>query len=295
MNLYEYKNKISNQLSGGNKRKLSVSIAMICNPPILLLDEPSTGMDPEARRFMWKVIHKISIRKKKSSVIMTTHSMEEAETLCQRIGIMVNGQFKCLGSANYIKEKYGEGYEINLLISPLKLSEFNNFIKDFDNKFEMVNLNNINEVLCNYNKNGFIDELNKGRFGYKLINELEIWNEIDLYKLFNWIYYVENALKLIKVVKGFFNNVKCCDFVDNSFVFRIKREHCENEKSIGFLFGLIEKSKSEFNIEEYSIQLTSLEQIFNHFAKEKENNGNYYDLEKIDIDISDELFNKLGI
>ena len=64
MNLYEYKNKISNQLSGGNKRKLSVSIAMICNPPILLLDEPSTGMDPEARRFMWKVIHKISIRKK---------------------------------------------------------------------------------------------------------------------------------------------------------------------------------------------------------------------------------------
>ena len=159
----------------------------------------------------------------------------------------------------------------------------------------MVNLNNINEVLCNYNKNGFIDELNKGRFGYKLINELEIWNEIDLYKLFNWVYYVENALKLIKVVKGFFNNIKCCDFVDNSFVFRIKREHCENEKSIGFLFGLIEKSKSEFNIEEYSIQLTSLEQIFNHFAKEKENNGNYYDLEKIDIDISDELFNKLGI
>ena len=65
MNLYEYKDKISGQLLGGNKRKLSVSIAMICNPPIILLDEPSTGMDPEARRFMWNVIHKISIRKKK--------------------------------------------------------------------------------------------------------------------------------------------------------------------------------------------------------------------------------------
>ena len=295
MNLYEYKNIISGQLSGGNKRKLSVSIAMICNPPIILLDEPSTGMDPEARRFMWSVIHKISIRKKKSSVIMTTHSMEEAETLCQRIGIMVNGQFKCLGSSNYIKEKYGEGYEINLLIFPLSIHKMNDLIKDFDNKFSVVNLNNIKEILCYYNKKGFVDELNKGRFGYKIIKELEIWNEINLHKLFTWVYYVENALKLIKIIKRFFNNIKCCDFVDNNFVFRIKREHSQNEKTIGFLFGLIEKSKSEFNIEEYSIQLTSLEQIFNQFAKEMENNENFYDLEKIDIEINNELYDKLGI
>ena len=96
MNLTKFKNKISGNLSGGNKRKLSVAIALICNPPIILLDEPSTGMDPEARRFMWGVIHKVSLNQKKSTIIMTTHSMEEAETLCKKIGILINGQFKCL-------------------------------------------------------------------------------------------------------------------------------------------------------------------------------------------------------
>jgi len=89
---------------------------MIGNPPIILLDEPSNGMDPEARRFMWSVIHKISSKRKKCSVILTTHSMEEAETLCRRMGIMVGGQFKCLGTSQYIKDKYGFGYEIDIRI-----------------------------------------------------------------------------------------------------------------------------------------------------------------------------------
>ena len=75
--------------SGGNKRKLSVAIAMIGNPPIVFLDEPSTGMDPKTRRFMWDAISRISTKRKESSVILTTHSMEEAEALSTRLGIMV--------------------------------------------------------------------------------------------------------------------------------------------------------------------------------------------------------------
>lgn len=96
---------------------------MIGNPPIILLDEPSNGMDPEARRFMWGVIHKISSKRKKSSVILTTHSMEEAETLCRRMGIMVGGQFKCIGTSQYIKDKYGYGYEIDIRIMNIPNSE----------------------------------------------------------------------------------------------------------------------------------------------------------------------------
>jgi ABC-type multidrug transport system ATPase subunit len=77
--------------------------------------------------------------------------MEEAETLCQRIGIMVNGQFKCLGSSNFIKEKYGEGYEINLQISALSNEKMNLMISNFDNgKFEEMTKININEVLRYY-------------------------------------------------------------------------------------------------------------------------------------------------
>ena len=112
------------------KKKLAVAISMIGNPPIILLDEPSTGMDPEARRFMWSVIHKMSTKGKKSSVIMTTHSMDEAETLCKRMGIMVNGEFVCLGKASEIKEKYGYGYEIDVRIKPLSQEMQEEFLKN---------------------------------------------------------------------------------------------------------------------------------------------------------------------
>jgi len=86
-------------LSGGNMRKLSVGIAIIGNPPIILLDEPSAGMDPEARRFMWQVVKDISV-KKSSAVLLTSHLMEEAEFLCTKMGIMITGGiFKCIGTS----------------------------------------------------------------------------------------------------------------------------------------------------------------------------------------------------
>ena len=98
MDLKEYVNVRAEKLSGGNKRKLSVAMAMIGNPPIVFLDEPSTGVDPKAKRFMWQIVSKISTQRKKSSVIITTHSMEEAEALCTKMAIMVGGKFKCFGS-----------------------------------------------------------------------------------------------------------------------------------------------------------------------------------------------------
>lgn len=86
-------------MSGGNKRKLSVAMATIGNPPIILLDEPSAGMDPEARRFMWSVVGKIA-ENKTSAIVLTTHSMDEAEALSTKMGIMVKGGiFKCFGTA----------------------------------------------------------------------------------------------------------------------------------------------------------------------------------------------------
>mmetsp|Transcript_30475 Transcript_30475/g.46695 ORF Transcript_30475/g.46695 Transcript_30475/m.46695 type:complete len:137 (+) Transcript_30475:4507-4917(+) len=129
MDLEDYVTTRANNLSGGNKRKLSVAIAMIGNPPIVFLDEPSTGVDPQAKRFMWNIVSKISTQRKKSSVIITTHSMEEAEALCTKMGIMVSGSFRCFGSSQHIKDKFGTGYEIELKIRTLLEQEISSVLK----------------------------------------------------------------------------------------------------------------------------------------------------------------------
>jgi ABC-type multidrug transport system ATPase subunit len=110
LTLDEYADKPCGGYSGGNKRKLSVGMALIGNPKIVFLDEPSTGMDPKSRRFMWELI---SSTMKGRSVILTTHSMEEAEAICGRIGIMVGGRLRCLGSAQHLKQRYGNGYQLD--------------------------------------------------------------------------------------------------------------------------------------------------------------------------------------
>ena len=111
LGLSEYADKPAGTYSGGNKRKLSVGIALIGNPPIVFLDEPSTGMDPQARRFMWQLISSTMANR---SVILTTHSMEECEALCDRIGIMTNGRLQCLGTSQHLKSKFGRGYQVTI-------------------------------------------------------------------------------------------------------------------------------------------------------------------------------------
>ncbi|CAL8072882.1 unnamed protein product [Orchesella dallaii] len=96
--------------SGGNKRKLSTALALVGNPPIVFLDEPTTGMDPVARRHLWNTIS--NIREAGTSVVLTSHSMEECEALCTRLAIMVNGKFRCLGSTQHLKNKFGDGYTL---------------------------------------------------------------------------------------------------------------------------------------------------------------------------------------
>jgi ATP-binding cassette, subfamily A (ABC1), member 3 len=130
MNLEQYENKRSGTLSGGNKRKLSVAMAMLGNPPVVFLDEPSAGMDPKARRFMWEIIAKISTRGKNSAVILTTHSMEEAEALSTSMGIMVDGQFKCFGSKQHIKNKFGFGYQVEIKFKTLENDKIQDIIEE---------------------------------------------------------------------------------------------------------------------------------------------------------------------
>lgn len=91
-------------LSGGNKRKLTLAMAMIGRPKVVFIDEASAGVDPASRRLMWKGIRSEG---QDSAVIITTHAMEEAEALSSKLGIMVEGKFSCFGTLQYIKETFG--------------------------------------------------------------------------------------------------------------------------------------------------------------------------------------------
>ena len=302
MALDEFTNKIAGRLSGGNKRKLAVAISMLCNPPIILLDEPSTGMDPEARRFMWSVIHKMSTKGRKSSVIMTTHSMDEAETLCKRMGIMVNGEFVCMGKANQIKDKYGYGYEADVRIKPMNESQKKEIYDKFNiDKNLLVTFENINSILDKMGKNNFSDELKEGRLGERIKREIELNGNVHISSLLNWIFFVENALKFIIKGKNYFDEIIVSEHIENNFLFKMKKEH--SNKSIGFFFGLFEEGKESCFVTEYSIQKTSLEQIFNKFAasqgktkeqmEENNDNDNNIVTESKNIVVDDDLVNKL--
>ncbi|KAL6725956.1 hypothetical protein Aduo_007973 [Ancylostoma duodenale] len=96
--------------SGGNKRRLSLGIALIGLPPVLLLDEPTTGVDPKARRIIWNIFARIQALG--TSLVLTSHSMDECEALCTELAIMVYGRFKCYGSCQHIKSRYGAGYTL---------------------------------------------------------------------------------------------------------------------------------------------------------------------------------------
>ena len=110
MGIQEYIDRASGSYSGGNKRKLNVAMSLVAEPPIIFLDEPSTGVDPVARRNLWKIIQRIQAAGQ--SVILTSHSMEECEALCDRLAIMVNGQFQCFGSVPHLKNKFALGFTI---------------------------------------------------------------------------------------------------------------------------------------------------------------------------------------
>uniref|UniRef100_A0A4W2G6L9 ATP-binding cassette sub-family A member 3-like n=1 Tax=Bos indicus x Bos taurus TaxID=30522 RepID=A0A4W2G6L9_BOBOX len=192
LNLESYADKYIYTYSGGNKRRLSTAIALMGKPSVIFLDEPSTGMDPVARRLLWNAVTRT--RESGKAIIITSHSMEECDALCTKLAIMVKGKFVCLGSPQHLKNKFGNVYilkvKINIDENKDKLEHFKTFV---ETAFPGSELKDENRGIINY--------------------------------------YVPSK-----------NN------------------------SWGKMFGILEKAKEEFNLEDYSISQITLEQVFLTFA-----------------------------
>ncbi|CAG2180474.1 unnamed protein product, partial [Oppiella nova] len=102
VDLIPHVDKCTETYSGGNRRKLSLAIALCAAPPVIFLDEPTSGVDPSARRKIWSTLTSLQ-KTYGSAFILTSHSMEECEALCARVAIMVNGRFQCLGSVQHLR------------------------------------------------------------------------------------------------------------------------------------------------------------------------------------------------
>lgn len=176
LSLCPYKDQRTGTLSGGNKRKLSTAISLIGNPKVILMDEPTSGMDPYSRRFLWDTIGNLTREGK--SVLFTSHSMEECETLCSRLSIMVNGQMKCLGSIQHLKNKYGDGYTISVTLKSLDKS---NSVQQY------VEQNIYGCVLCDkrYRTLTFeVKSLDKGlAYLFKVLEDLLLSQDVEDYSV----------------------------------------------------------------------------------------------------------------
>ncbi|KAF2070624.1 hypothetical protein CYY_008063 [Polysphondylium violaceum] len=113
VNLHNESSKRAGEYSGGMKRRLSVANSFMGNPKLVCLDEPSTGLDVASRKQLWDIIN---FYKRKCAILLTTHAMEEAEHLSDRLGIFVSGALRCIGTTSELKSRYGNGYKIMISI-----------------------------------------------------------------------------------------------------------------------------------------------------------------------------------
>ena len=122
-------------LSGGMKRRLMVGMALIGDSKVVILDEPTSGLDPFNRLKFWELIRQY---KKNRTIILTTHFMEEADALSDRIAIMNHGEVKCCGSPLYLKNYYGNGFRIIVYKqASFDLTEFEFLLKSFMDDFKI--------------------------------------------------------------------------------------------------------------------------------------------------------------
>lgn len=267
--------------SGGNKRKLSVAIAMIGNPKIVFLDEPSTGMDPVSRRKMWEVIADISTRTLQTSVILTTHSMEECEALCSRIAIMVGGRFRCIGSNQHLKDRFGKGYSMDLLLNSPSDESLQSLWQIVNPAVgSSANVEDYKTVTASVQIVKAVFALRHPESGEKLFSPL-VYPRFERQvsgletKVPQLLSLLAEQLQLQAATQFVHANFPGSVLVEEQGLllrFDVPRSDKNGQatSTLGQLFELLENNKQKFNISSYSLSQTTLEQIFNTFAAQQE-------------------------
>lgn len=365
MDLVQYADRAAGGYSGGNKRKLSVAIAMIGEPSIVFLDEPSTGMDPVARRFMWEVISDIVTKREKCSLILTTHSMvripitsipfspvpsipahssqfqphptipfitivtsaailhdpifkltltrlfqrslslfiysfpqrmlmfmlagivqEECEALCTRIGIMVGGVMRCLGSAQRLRSRYGHGYQIEIgMVIPdhdvvrAKAVEIFRALynkqpsEDAAGQLLDTNLSRVDvmRAFAKFRKESWQSRVSETGTGADLHTALVANASVAVLHLASWWLLEETFDNITSFLTLHFGGFLLRERQTTKMRLEVSATEADGgRRKLSVMFGTLESHKTQLRIQEYSVAQTSLEQIFNFFAGQQQ-------------------------
>ena len=264
MNLEKYRDIKSKEYSGGNKRKLSVAIALLGGPSIILLDEPSAGMDPYSRNFMWNIINKMSTVSKNSSILLTTHSMEEAEALSTNIAIMVEGKIVTQGTVQELKDKFGKNFELDLKFKfPDEIYyEKNKNIIEANCNFDLEKLEKEDclKILKILEKDYLIEEFNSKGKAKVIIDEIEKNKYIRYEEYIQWVFFADKLKKTFCFLKTYFD-VSLLEFYQS-----YSRIQISQKNKLSMIFDKLENNKCNLGIMNYSLKQISLEQIFINLA-----------------------------
>ncbi|CAK4237934.1 unnamed protein product [Aphanomyces euteiches] len=249
MNLNDFEHKLAGTLSGGNKRKLSVAIAMIGSPPIIFLDEPSTGMDPVSRRFMWDVIAAISTRSKESTILLTTHSMEECEALCTRVAFEAP-IWRWVDAPRSGRPRDACGCRSLANAS-------------FDGE-TMLTKEGVEEACSILGKPHRVNHMTSSHVtGYVLADALNRNGCLSVHDFCGWWLGEDRFDAMADHFRQSFGNVLLLEHQND--VSRFKLLGSKRELAL----SIVEKAKTQLRLEEYTVSQTTLEQIFNNFASQQ--------------------------
>ncbi|GMF24988.1 unnamed protein product [Phytophthora fragariaefolia] len=278
-----FANKLAGSLSGGNKRKLSLAIAMIGEPCVLVLDEPSTGVDPFSRRLLWDVILEASIQSQRSTVMLTTHSMEECEALCNKAGIMVDGGLRCFGSIPHLKARFGDGFMLECKLDAPSSHTVADFVHLVSDRVEAGALITTSQLAGLCTSLGNAQRADAAAFTLSTqLSGLDI-GSVDVTSFASWWLLEDSVQRLDEFLRTHFSGVVLlerqadfCRYKLSELSLKTCDADTEAEGSsvaatqvaiaLSRMFELVEDARNRLGIREYSLSQTTLEQIFNSFA-----------------------------
>jgi len=264
LDLLEHVDKTSMTLSGGNKRKLSMAIAFMGAPPLIFLDEPSTGVDPAARRLMWNVISAVSTTRRECSVILTTHNMEEAEALCSSIGIMVGGRLRCIGSNQHLKARFGGGYQLETRLRRADSTWLTGFCADRGIP-EIIPVSAVVDLCQRLGAPGRANLVRPDcEAGHAIYEMVAREGQVDSLLFADWWLLEDRVDNLTVFLQQNFPGTTSIERHDRTLRFSLPRD-----LKLADVFRKLEDARVQLHLEEYGISQMSLEQIFNQLAAQQ--------------------------